>query len=99
MSDSTDPSTVASWYTTIATVIGSVVSTLVGSIVYLARLIEAKYKAEIDKLTGKIGALETLADECTEQRQALAVRLARLEGIHEKEEHAKGHYSQPEGKA
>jgi hypothetical protein len=80
-----DPSTIASWYATIATVVGSVISTLVGSILYLARMIEAKYKAEIDKLTGKIGTLETLADECTEQRHALAVRLARLEAIHEKE--------------
>lgn len=84
MSDS-DPSSVASWYTTIATVIGSVISTLVGSILYLARLIEAKYKAEIDRLTAKVCTLEATSKECLDERQEFAVRLARLEGLHDKE--------------
>jgi hypothetical protein len=84
MSDS-DPSSVASWYSTIATVIGSVISTLVGSVLYLARLIEAKYKAEIDKLTAKIVSLETSSKECFDERQEFAVRIARLEGLHDRE--------------
>jgi len=73
------------WYGTIATVVGSVISTLVGSILYLARLIEAKYKAEIDNLNDKICSLEQASNECIEDRQGLAIRLARLEGLHDKE--------------
>ena len=87
---SQDPASIESWYGTIATVVGSVVSTLVGSILYLARLIESKYKAEIDKLNGKIATLEVSAKECLDQRQDYATRLARLEGFHDHEKQEDG---------
>lgn len=90
----TNSNLLSEWGTTILTVVTSVVSTLVGAIVYLTRMIDSKYRAEQIEDRKRIDALEQEVKDCHKDKEVTAIRLARLEGANENQT-KKDNYDHP----
>lgn len=85
------------WTAYIITTLVTAVGSMIGAIVFLAKLIETKYVTEIKELKGlfinleitrkseldnqetKIEEQKIITTKCQEDREALAIRVARLE--------------------
>lgn len=91
------PTGTGDWSAWIITTLLAVVSTMVGTVIFLAKLIEGKYRAEIADLKNSFATLKNETAEaynklyietvkCREDREQLAVKAARLEARIEKVE-------------
>lgn len=67
------------WTTWIIGTAGTIVATLIGTVVTLTKYIEGKYRAEVDRLNQQCERLEAKSDECQSDREELRVQIARLE--------------------
>lgn len=79
MPDPIEPNT--DWTTWIIGTLMTVLFTVVGTVVSLAKMIESKYRKEIEELRKEINELQAEAKLCQEDRLALSVRVASLEHI------------------
>jgi len=70
------------WTSWIVTTLAAVVSTVVGTVVFLIKFNESKFTNEIGELK-KLGAeLNNKLDLCKETHHDAEIRLAKLEAIH-----------------
>ena len=78
------------WTTWIISTTMAALSTMIGTVVFLARMIESKYTSEIRDLKSEFKDYKTYADndrhelliksdECQKDRYSLAIRVAQLE--------------------
>ena len=67
------------WTAWVITTIGAAFSTMVGTVVFLAKLIESRYVTEITELKQEVKGLSEKHEECTQGHHLAELRLARLE--------------------
>jgi len=67
------------WINWIITTIMAALTTMVGTVIFLARLIESKYVTEIRELKEEMKDMAVKHIECLEKHHAAELRLARLE--------------------
>ena len=70
------------WGNWIITTLIAVVSTVVGTVVFLVKFIESKFTTEIGELKKLVAELNDKLDVCKETHHDAEIRLAKLEAIH-----------------
>jgi len=76
MSESND------WTNWIVTTLAAVVSTVVGTVIFLVKYVESLFRTEIGELKTLVADLNKKLDECKETHHDAEIRLAQLEAIH-----------------
>lgn len=70
------------WTNWIVTTLAAVISTVVGTVVFLVKFIESRFTTEIAELKKLVTELNTKLDACKETHHDAEIRLAKLEAIH-----------------
>lgn len=70
------------WTSWIVTTLAAVVSTVVGTVVFLIKFIESKFTTEIGELKATVAELYKKLEDCKETHHDAEIRLAKLEAIH-----------------
>lgn len=67
------------WTTWIITTIMAGLTTMLGTVVFLAKLIESKYVSEIRELRAEISLMKVKHEECVQGHHEAELKFARLE--------------------
>ena len=67
------------WTQWIITTIMAALTTMTGTVVFLARMIESKYVKEIRELKEEMNAMVISHEDCLQKHHEAEIRLARLE--------------------